>query len=95
MSGKHPYLKANNRWKIYREYWKKHCKPFLAGGCSGSDIADYQFKTYIDFLYLTDYKTKSYIIPKPYPDLDLQDKYYDGLGYYDKLKNIEDHMEKI
>jgi|TARA_R100000306_G_scaffold39078_1_gene38692 hypothetical protein len=96
MSENHPYLKAHRRWKGTQEYWERYCKPYLTRDFIGSPISDYQAKgdiLFSDFFHIADYKTKSKIILNPYPDLDFQDKYFDGIGYYDKMRNIIDHME--
>ena len=88
MSRNHPYLKAHRRWKKYNAWWFSHCKPRLKR-------CDYSQPNVIFTLSTDIVPSTSKHRQTRRPSLDWYDKFYDGYGSYDKMRNMIDHMETI
>ena len=88
MNINHPYLKAHRRWKKYTHWWFSYCKPRLKGCDYSQDDVYIHLSTDIAPSSSRSKQTKR-------PNLDWYDKFYDGYGSYDKIKNMIDHMETI
>jgi hypothetical protein len=89
----HPYLKAHRRWKYFKTYWEKNCKPHLPRGCSDESVG-YSISVYQNYLDLIR------LLPLVDPgknnkrvSLDWYDESFDG--YYDIVRYKYDHMETI
>tara|TARA_B100000427_G_scaffold119553_1_gene99633 strand:+ start:369 stop:635 length:267 start_codon:yes stop_codon:yes gene_type:complete len=84
----HPYLRAHERWKSYTRWWFSYCKPRLKPSPYSQEGAYITLSTDIA-------PSSSRVRQTKRPNLDWYDKFYDGYGSYDKIKNMIDHMETI
>jgi len=84
----HPYLKAHRRWKKYNAWWFLRCKPRLKRYNYSQDDVDINLS-----IHITPRSSRGKQTIRP--NLDWYDKFYDGYGSYDKIRNMIDHMETI